>query len=128
MAIESHSECSPWSCIEGLNVLECAPLVLKLRAPSEGFCSQLANLSSWLFLIYELHRFCCSFSWFILSSFSPQIEHALLCNEIIMSSLPFFLYTRPHFPLVFLLSFVLFFLSNFKAVILTRCPVLDAVL
>lgn len=28
---------------------------------------------------------------------SPQIEHALLCNEIIVSSLAFRLCTRPHF-------------------------------
>jgi len=49
---------------------------------------------------------------------SPQTEHALLCNEIIMSSLALLFYTRPHFLLVFLL-FLLFFLSNFKVITFT---------
>lgn len=75
------------------------------------------------FLVYEVHNFCCGFSWFIFSSFSlPKLSMPF--SVMRLSCLPCF---SSHFLLDFLL-FLLFFLSNFKAVILIRCPILDTVL
>lgn len=79
-----------------------APLVLRLQAPGEGVWSQPANLPSWLFLD-ELYHFLLQFQLIhLVILLSPQVEHALLCNEIIMSSLAFCLCARPHFVPVFL--------------------------
>lgn len=51
----------------------------------------------------ELHHFVLQFQLIhLVILLSPQTEHVLLCNEIIMSSLAFCLCTRPHFLMVFL--------------------------
>lgn len=56
--------------LKKVDILQYAPLVFRLQAPNEGLCSQPANLFSWLVLVEELRHFCCSFIWFIVSSFS----------------------------------------------------------
>lgn len=84
--------------LKKVDILQYAPLVFRLQAPNEGLCSQPANLSSWLVLVEELPSFLLQFHLIHrVILLSPQTGHALPCNEIIMSSLAFLLYTRPHF-------------------------------
>lgn len=99
-------------------------LVLRLRSPSEGFCSQPANLSPWL-LQYMTISFLLQFKLMHLVILpSPTNWSLLLCNEIITSFPGFLFYMlKPHFSYLSSYHFYCFFHGQFQGDCHTLCSV-----